>query len=132
LPYTGESDIELPRAFDTLVSSGNGPAFFGVYNAVNQVITTIGGPAGSLTLLVEPRAHYPATADEAREQIAALFAGVTAEWRLATEFAGSYVFTASVPGVAIAAGFTRHQDVALAYFAAGTGAYAAPVSTFPR
>jgi hypothetical protein len=128
--YSGTAAGAVPPALQGALGaamSAGGAGYAGIYNGVNEAVTVeaAGGSAsGQLTLLVEPKTAMPAGAEDAQQQLASLFPGVTAKLTAVQSSASGCLFAGSADGVAYAVGFVSYEGVPLAYAMRGSGSYA--------
>ncbi|MBI5305092.1 MAG: hypothetical protein HY868_23370 [Chloroflexi bacterium] len=127
--YTGGLYVAVPSVLQNALGSAlgaGGTAYYGFYNAVNEVVTvnasgSRGATSGALSLLVEPKTAMPTSADDAKKQLAALFPGVTAT--LTQSQQSSFVFYGVSGNTAYSLGYVSYNGVPLAYAMMGTGSY---------
>ncbi len=127
--YAGSLYLAGPPALqDSLgaAAGAGGTGAYGLYNAVNEaaVVQASGSHAsGSLTLLVEPKTTFPASAADAQKQLLALFPGITAPLTQAQANTTAYVFYGTAGNTAYSTGYVSYNGVPLAYALSGSGIY---------
>lgn len=127
--YTGSLYVALPGWLQSTVDTvgASGAAYYGFYNVVNEAFTAQAkgtAASGNLTLLVEPKTSFPASAADAQTSLATLFAGVPVSTLKQTRAdSTTYIFYATSGNTAYSAGYFSYNGLVLAYAMVGNGAY---------
>jgi hypothetical protein len=131
--YTGSFQVAVPPSLQQALSSaisGEGTAYYGLYNALNETVTVqgTGGSPGLLALLSEPRTSMPTSNTDAENQLKSLFPGVRVSLSEVSGSSNGYLFTGTDGFNAYALGFVTYEGVPLAYVLSGNGRYQGLVS----
>lgn len=127
--YSGSLNIAVSPALQAALGGAvgaSGTAYYGIYNAVNEGVIVHGGGSkatGGLTLLVEPKTKMPASAEEARNQLAALFPGITIPLTQVQASSTQYIFRGSAGNYSYNLGYVIYDNIPIAYAMSGYGTY---------
>jgi hypothetical protein len=132
--YNGSLFIALPNYLQTTINTvgANGTAYYGLYNAVNECFTAqakgSSSSSGTLSLLVEPKTAFPASAADARTALAALYSGIPVSTLTQSRAdTTAYVFYGTSGNTAYSVGYVTYNGITLAYAMMGNGTYQALV-----
>ena len=129
--YSGGGSMSVPAQVSLALAEADayGEMYYGLYNGVNEAFTVTaatGAGAGSFTLLVEPKAEFPATSTRAQELLAGYFPGAAGLPYTAIQTGpAAYTYQASNGSAFFVLGFTQEDGVPLAFLSTGSGVFTA-------
>ncbi len=133
--YTGSTAVAFPPALASSLAglAATGQLAYGIYNGVNEALTTAAGSAnasGTLVVLAEPKTSMPASSADASTELAKLFPGAVGPLyvSLNTGTTTGYAFTATRGGLVYVMGIVSYDGPPIAYLVVAGVDYTAVAS----